>query len=94
MYSAAEKRMVDTVWPSISELRTTAHRTKDYAGCDRIIWGPMVTKTFTGNVEQWENGSKAWKTVTKDVTFPEFGTMTMYRMVQGQRVAFHGPEVY
>lgn len=71
-------RMVDTVWPGIGELRTTAFRTGEYAGREPSVFGPDVTKTI-GKVE---------------LTFPEWGQVTVYRIVKGQRVPFAGPRVY
>lgn len=71
-------RMVDTVWPGIGELRTTAFRTGEYAGRDRTQYGPDVTK----------------KLGTVDMVFPEWAQVTVYRMLKGQRVAFAGPQVY
>lgn len=81
---------VETVWPGIGELRTTASRTGYYAGCDAAEFGPMKTETFTGMIGRRGNQRE----VAKEVTFPEWCQITVYRMVQGQRVAFPGPRVY
>lgn len=70
--------MVDTIWPGIGELRTTAFRTREYAGRDDTEYGPDITM----------------KVGSKEVTFPEWARTTVYRMVAGQRVAFAGPRVY
>ncbi len=70
--------MVDTIWPGIGELRTTATRTKSYAGRDATIYGPDVTEQY-GDAE---------------VTHPEWCEVVVYRIVAGHRVAFHGPRVY
>lgn len=70
--------MIDTIWPGISELRTTAFRTGSYAGRDETLYGPDVTKKV-GNVE---------------ITFPEWAQITVYRIVSGLRCAFYGPRVY
>lgn len=80
MWSAHHKKMVDTVWPSINEYRTTAHRTGEYAGLDPIEHGPAITRKFTGKVKE--------KTVEKEVTFPEWTSCTCYRLVHGRKVAF------
>lgn len=77
IYDSKKKCMVDTVWQGISELRTTAMRTGQYAGCDETIYGPDITQKV-GNVE---------------LTFPEWAQVTVYRMVAGQRVPFHGGKV-
>jgi phage recombination protein Bet len=78
VYSKAAGGMIDTVWPGIGELRTTAFRTKQFAGRDQTQFGPDVTKTFGG----------------KEYTFPQWAQVTVYRMVNDQRVAFAGPQVY
>lgn len=75
--------LVDTVWPGIGELRTTAFRTGQYAGRDRTEFGPDKTET-------WRDGSGN----EISVTFPEWAQVTVYRMKDGQRVAFAGPQVY
>lgn len=78
MWSSAAKGMIDTVWPSISELRTTAFRTGNYAGRDETKFGPDLTKKV-GAIE---------------FTFPEWAQVTVYRSLAGQRVPFPGPRVY
>ena len=70
--------MVDTVWPGIGELRTTAFRTTEYAGRDKTEYGPDITRKV-GSIE---------------ITFPEWAQVTVYRIVRGTRVAFAGPQVY
>lgn len=89
MWSNAQGRMVETVWPGISEVRTTAVRTKQYAGIDAIVWGPDKTETFTGTVEKWEDRKKVSKKIEKTVTFPEWASVVVYRMIEGHRCAFH-----
>lgn len=74
--------MVDTVWPGIGELRTTAFRTGEYAGRAQTEFGPDVTKT-------WGSGETAI-----EVTFPLWAQVSVYRMIKGQRVEFAGPQVY
>lgn len=70
-------RMVDTVWPAISETRITAMRTLHYAGKDETVFGPEITETL-GGVE---------------VTYPEWASVTVYRFVQGVRCPFTGERV-
>lgn len=94
VWNSKARKMVDTIWPSIAELRTTAMRTKDYAGTDRIEFGPMVEKTFTGTLTKWRNGQGTDYEAEATVTFPEWAQMTVYRIVHGQRVAFCPPPVY
>lgn len=89
MWSSAKKQMVETVWPGIAEIRTTAARTGEYAGIDAVEFGPMVERTFKGKLEVWENKRKGWKDVEKVVRYPEWARVTVYRIVRGQRFAFH-----
>lgn len=86
MYSSALRRMVETVWPGISEIRTTAARTNEYAGIDEAVYGPSVTLKFTKSGED-ERGQSF--NITKEVTFPEWCKVTVYRVVKGQPRAFH-----
>jgi phage recombination protein Bet len=72
------RRMIDTVWPGIGELRTTAFRTGDYAGRSDTKFGPDITK----------------KVGSAEITFPEWAQVSVFRMVKGQRVEFAGPRVY
>lgn len=78
MWNGALKRMVETVWPGIGELRTTAFRTGQYAGRDEARYGETL-KRRVGNV---------------DMEFPEWCQVTVYRLLGGQRLPFPGPRVY
>lgn len=90
VYDSKLKREVETVWAGIGELRTTAARTNAWAGNDEAEFGPDVTETFTGTTGYGEYQ----KETTKTVTFPEWCSLTVYKLVQGQRCAFPGPKVY
>jgi phage recombination protein Bet len=57
----------DTIMPSITEHRITAHRTGQYAGQDEPIFGPMVQMQF-GN---------------KTHTVPEYCTVVVHKIVNG-----------
>lgn len=70
--------MVDTIWPGIGELRTTAFRTGQYAGRDDAEFGPIIVE----------------KVGEQQMKFPEWCRVTLYRVVANQRVAFAGPKVY
>lgn len=72
VWSSDKKRMVETVWPGISEIRTTAARTGEYAGKSEPEFGPDKTEQL-GDA---------------DFTFPEWCKITVYRMIQGQRVPY------
>ena len=77
IWNKDQKRYIDTVWQGISELRTTAMRTGQYAGCDETEFGKDITQRV-GDVE---------------ITFPEYAQVTVYRMIGGQRVPFSGGKV-
>ncbi len=95
IYDSKQKREVETVWPGIAEHRTTATRTGTFAGMDAPEFGPMVTKTFTGRSRSGYGQDAEWKDdAPAEVTFPEWCRVTVYRMVQGQRVPFPGPKVF
>lgn len=79
---------VDTVWPGISELRTTAVRTGVFAGVDTVIHGPDKEYKFSGEAGR----DKRKRDVT--LTVPEWAQITVYRLIAGQRVAIQGPRVY
>lgn len=89
MWSSTKGKMVETCWPGISEIRTTAARTGQYVGKDETKYGQMVTRSFEGVVEAWENKQKIQKKITKDVTFPEWGSVVVYRLIGGEPRAFH-----
>jgi phage recombination protein Bet len=89
MWDSQRGAMVETVWPGISELRTTASRTNGYAGIDGAEFGDEIETEFEGRVK--ENGNWVDKKMT--VTHPIWCRMTVYRVVNGQRCAFVGPKV-
>lgn len=90
IWNSKLKREVETVWPGIGELRTTAARTGLWAGCDEAVFGPVEERTFKGTTgkDQYE------RDIEKTITFPAWCSIVQYRMVQGQRVPFPGPRVY
>jgi phage recombination protein Bet len=84
VYNSALRREVETVWPGISELLTVASRSKQFAGVDEPREGPQETRTFEGT-------DREGKPVSKTITFPAWASITVYRMVEGVRVAFSSP---
>lgn len=66
----------DIIMPGIAEHRITASRTQCYAGIDEPRLGPTVEITIGGEQHQ----------------VPEFAIVTVYRIVEGQRVAFSNTE--
>jgi phage recombination protein Bet len=96
---------IETVWPGINELRTTAHRTGIYAGSDPAEWGPDITSEWElpsgeddggdhPNAPPREKKAAAAPVRMLKVVHPEWCQITVYRVVQGLRVAFPGPRVY
>lgn len=85
MWSSAKKQMVETVWPGIAEIRTTAARTGEYAGIDAVEFGPMVDRTFTGSIGKGDRE----ETVPKKVRYPEWASVVVYRIVAGHKSAYH-----
>lgn len=87
MWDSKKKEYRETVWPSIHELRTTAHRTREYAGRDATKEGPKTEATFTGKVKDYSAGGRLVdKTAT--VRFPEWMEVTVYRVTHGLRCAY------
>ncbi|MFP4247640.1 MAG: recombinase RecT [Halochromatium sp.] len=87
MYSKAQGREIETVWPGIAELQTTAARTGQWAGIDPPRFGPLCERTFSGRIKR--NGT--WQDLESSVSFPEWCEVTVYRIVAGQRCAFTEP---
>lgn len=87
IWDGEKKRYVETVWLGIDYLRTIASRTNSYAGRDETVFGEEITHHFKAL-------DKQDKVVEEfDLTFPEWAQVTVYRIVQGQRVPFPGPRV-
>lgn len=86
MWNSALGRMVETVWPGIAEVQTTAARTGKYAGMDEPKFGNEVTRTFKGKKNDKDVGEAS---IT--LTFPEWCSVTVYRIVDGQKCAFTEP---
>lgn len=78
MWNSALGQTVDTIWPGIGELRTTAVRTGVFAGRDAAVYGPTVKERYG----------------EATLEHPEWCEVVVYRMVEGHRVACHGPRVY
>lgn len=82
IWDKKQGRMVETVWPGIGELRTTAFRSNSYAGRDATSFGDNITHS-------WDT-----KDGPIEVNFPEWAQITVYRIVNNERVAFAGPTTY
>ena len=68
----------DVIMPGIAESRITASRTGSYAGQDEPVYGPFVTVQI---------GSRKHEV-------PEYCTVTVYRMLQGEKVGFAHTEFF
>lgn len=90
MYNSALKKKVETVWPGINSIQIDASRTKEWAGMDDAVWGPDVTETFIGegNRQDEEGGDWVKGKIEATVTYPKSCSVTVYRMVDGQKCAF------
>ena len=79
VWSREQKRVVESCWPGIGELRTTAFRTGLYAGREATEWGPDREMNFEGG----------------SVTYPEWAQVTVHRLDKnGQPRPYPGPRVY
>lgn len=78
---------IEQIWPSINETQVTAARTGEWVGMDRPVFGPDITKTFTGR----RRGRDGWADAEVTVTFPEWCEVTVYRFKHGERRAFTEP---
>lgn len=88
MYSSTLKRYVETVWPSIFEIRATAARTGQYAGNDMPVFGPKVEREFTDVIED-ERDPRNNTTKSFKLTYPEYCEYTVYRLLHGERMPFN-----
>lgn len=95
MWNSALGCEVETVWPGINDYRTTASRTGVFAGNDDCLFGPKKKKPFKDQAERGRGQNKmVVRAECGEVEFFEWAQMTVYKMVQGQRVPFVGPKVY
>ena len=78
IWDRVQRKLVDTVWPGIGELRTTAFRTGQYIGRGEAEFGPE-TEYAWGNFK---------------ITVPEWCRITVMRLVEGKERTFVGPKVY
>lgn len=94
MWNSSLNAEVETVWPGIGELRTTAFRTRDYAGADPTSFGPMQEREFQATIRPRRGSNKPPREAKAKVKFPEWAQITIHRFVHGQKVSFPGPRVY
>lgn len=98
-------KTIESIWPGINELRITAFRTGAYGGCDPASFGPDMVSEWelsSGGDEPHPNAPPEEKKEAKPaaakkmlkVTHPEWCQVTVYRLIEDQRIAFPGPRVY
>ena len=85
MWNSQKRAYVETVWPGIAEIRTTASRTGEYAGIDEVVFGPMREREFSSDVKE----DNKWVNRKRTVNFPEWASVVVYRIVKGHKSAFH-----
>lgn len=78
-----EKVWRDVPMPGIGMYRIQADRSGNYAGADEPVFGPDVTEELQ---DPYNQSAKI------KVTYPQWCKYTVYKMVNGQRVAFHALE--
>ncbi|MFM4851188.1 phage recombination protein Bet [Aeromonas caviae] len=78
-----EKVWRDVPMPGIGMYRIQADRSGNYAGADEPVFGPDVTEEFQ---DPYNQSAKI------KVTYPQWCKYTVFKMVNGQRVAFHALE--
>lgn len=72
IWDSKKKCMVDTIWSSIAEIRTTATRTGQYAGKSEASFGDDITENICG----------------VNVTYPKWCRIKVYRMLNGEKCEF------
>ena len=80
-----EKVWRDVPMPGIGMYRIQADRSGNYAGADEPEFGPTVTQEFP-------DPYNAGKTIR--VSYPEWCKYTVYKFVNGQRIAFTSKEYW
>lgn len=91
MWNSSLQRNVETVWPGINEVQVTASRTGKYAGMDEPKWGADIQRQFKGTRKFKEGNTWKEEVIDMNLSFPEWCSVTVYRIVEGQRCAFTEP---
>src|ERR1700738_5225309 len=91
MWSSVAGKMIETVWPGISELRTTAFRTGQYAGMPAPDFGPTIERTFKSKAGR---GKSKGEERSLTLQFPEWCRVTITRELTRKERSFVGPKVY
>lgn len=98
MWNSTLGQEVETVWPGVNSICTDAARTGAWGGMDAPVWGPDVPREFAAQVKKrgkkGDDGNRrdgGYEDVIKNVTYPAWCSVTVYRIVQGQRCPFTIP---
>lgn len=91
MWNSSLGKEVETVWPGINELQVTAARSGGWAGMDEPKWGPDIVRIFKGRKKEKKGNSEKYVDVEVEVVFPEWCSITVYRIIGGIRCAFSEP---
>ena len=84
----------DTIMPGVGLYRINAARTSEYSGCDEPVFGPAMTLKFIEKTTTWRNGQKSESTQAAELTYPEWCSVTVHRIVAGQSRAFTAKEFW
>ena len=87
----------DTIMPGIGLYRIQAARTGKYAGMDEPVFGPLKKLEYRRKIVNWVDapGGKRKPVETYEdgtLEYPEWCTVTVYRMVDGVRCPFPATE--
>lgn len=91
MWNSSLGREVETVWPGINELQVTAARSGGWAGMDEPKWGPDVVRVFKGRKKEKKGNTEKYIDIEAEVVFPEYCSVTVYRVINSVRCAFSEP---
>lgn len=99
MYDKNTGQNRDTIMPGIGLYRIQAARTGQYAGQDAPVFGPNVVMNYAKPVVEWVEGSNGKKfkretLVDKELSYPEWCSVTIYRIVGGVRCQFVAVEYW
>ena len=89
----------DVIMQGIGDYRTDASRTGEYAGMDEAVFGPIIKRRLGGEPKkEWSESANGYVESGKfeeiDFEFPEWCSLTVYRLVQGTRCPFSSGKVY
>jgi len=87
IWSTTLNKYVESLWPGIGELQITAARTGQWAGMDAPEYGPMIRRKFSGTT----GPDNRPETRTIELEFPEYCSVTVWRIVHNMRVSFCEP---